>query len=199
MTIFDLLFLLLAFVFLSTLIAAAVAALRGRRARALTTLRTLGLCTIVYLAIVALVGFFSPQRILRVGDPWCFDDWCLSVERFSRTPVPPQVEYTVSLRLFSRARRVSQRARGAWLYLVDRQGHRYAPKPRSCRHPARCPTAARRLRYDGAYFQSSSGCRRSRPDKRPRGTVRFFPACSSSAMRPACSINARSYASSRIC
>jgi len=129
MTIFDLLFILLVFASVGVLLAAAVAAIRGRGGRALAILRRLGICAIVYLAMVAVVGWRSPQRVLRVGDPWCFDDWCLSVERVSRTPAGPEVAYTVSLRIFSEARRVSQRAKGAWIYLIDQHGNRYAPEP----------------------------------------------------------------------
>jgi hypothetical protein len=129
MTIFDLLFLLLVFLTLLSLITAAIMALSGHRVRALRILRRLGLSAIAYLAIVAVVGVLSPQRVLRVGDPWCFDDWCLSVEHVERVPAPPQTVYTVSLRIFSEARRVSQRARGAWIYLIDQRGNRYAPEP----------------------------------------------------------------------
>src|SRR5262249_23046755 len=35
----------------------------------------------------------------------------------------------VDLRISSRARRVTQRANGAWLFLFDASGHRYAPQP----------------------------------------------------------------------
>jgi hypothetical protein len=67
--------------------------------------------------------------VLNVGDPWCFDDWCLSVEKVSRTSAPPEISYAVSLRIFSRARRVSQRAKGAWIFVIDGRGNRYAPEP----------------------------------------------------------------------
>ncbi|HTT63946.1 MAG TPA: hypothetical protein VMG35_18975 [Bryobacteraceae bacterium] len=129
MTVFDLLFLLLVLASLGTFLAAAVAALLGRGARALATLRKWGLGALLYVAIVAAVGFFSPQKVLRPGDPWCFDDWCLTVERVTQAPAPPQAAYTVTLRIFSRARRVSQRAKGAWIYLIDRGGRRYPPEP----------------------------------------------------------------------
>lgn len=129
MTVFDLLFIFLVLASLVTWIAAAMAALSGRRARALGALRNWGAGTLVYLAAVAVVGLFSRQRIIRPGEPWCFDDWCLAVDRVTRAPSPPRVACTVSLRIFSRARRVSQRAKGAWIYVVDRQGHRYAPEP----------------------------------------------------------------------
>ncbi len=129
MTIFDLLFLALALATLVTLITAAVAAFRGKRSNALRILGRLAICALVYIGVVIAVALTAPQHLLHVGDPWCFDDWCLSVERVSRTPAPPQIAYTVSLHLFSRARRVSQRAKFAWIYLIDRNGHRYAPEP----------------------------------------------------------------------
>ncbi|HTQ54861.1 MAG TPA: hypothetical protein VMI94_10395 [Bryobacteraceae bacterium] len=129
MTLFDLLFLFLALVTLIILLAVLVTALRGRGAQALRMLRNLGIGAAVYLAVVAVVGLLSPQRVLQVGDPWCFDDWCLTVEKVSHAAAPPQVAYTVSLRIFSEAKRVSQRALGAWIYIVDREGNRYPPEP----------------------------------------------------------------------
>jgi hypothetical protein len=128
-TIFDLLFIAVFFASLATLTTAAVAAIRGRRVHALVIVRKFAICAIAYLAIVVVVALFSPQRVLRVGDPWCFDDWCLSVENVSRTPAPPLVSYSVSLRIFSQARRVSQRAKGAWIYVIDQRGNRYTPEP----------------------------------------------------------------------
>jgi hypothetical protein len=129
MTIFDLLFLALALAALITLVAALITALRGRGARALKILRNLGVSAVIYLAIVAVVGFSSPQRVLHIGDPWCFDDWCLTVESVRQAPAPPLIAYTVSLRLSSRARGISQRAKGAWIFIIDQQGHRYTPEP----------------------------------------------------------------------
>ena len=128
MTLFDLLFLLLVLVSLATLLTAAVKAIRGRRKSALSILRRFGICAAIYVAIVAVVGFFSAQRILEVGDAWCFDDWCLTVEKVGRTPAPPEIAYQVSLRIFSQARRVSQRANGAWIYLIDGRGRKYPPE-----------------------------------------------------------------------
>jgi hypothetical protein len=128
MTVFDLLFLALAVASFVTLIVALVMALRGRGNRALRILRNLALCAAAYLAIVAIVGWRSPQRVLNVGEPWCFDDWCLSVEKATNIPSPPLALYQVSLRIFSDAKRVSQRANGAWIYLIDGNGNRYSPE-----------------------------------------------------------------------
>lgn len=120
MTLFDLLFIAVVLASVVTLIAAAVT-------RSLRIVRGLAICAIAYLGVVAVVGLLSPRRVIDPGQPWCFDDWCLTVEGASRSAAPPLVAYHVSLRIFSRARRISQRAKGAWIYVIDRHGNRYAP------------------------------------------------------------------------
>jgi hypothetical protein len=62
-----------------------------------------------------------------VGEPDCFDDWCISLDKVERKPAQENVSYVVSLRLSSRARRVSQREKGVVVYLTDNRGHRYNP------------------------------------------------------------------------
>jgi hypothetical protein len=129
MTVFDLLFLGAVFASLVALVAAAAAFIRRRRARGISILRTLVVCVAGYLAVVVVAGYLSPQRVLKIGEPWCFDDWCLSVEGVSRTPAASAFDYKVTFRIFSRALRVAQRARGAWIYLIDDRGHQYASRP----------------------------------------------------------------------
>jgi hypothetical protein len=129
MTVFDLLFLAVVFASLASLVAAATAFLRRRRARGISILRKLFACATGYLLVVALVGFLSPQRIVNIGEPWCFDDWCLRVESVSRSPMLSAWDYKVTFRIFSRALGVAQRARGAWIYLIDDRGIRYASQP----------------------------------------------------------------------
>ncbi len=128
MTIFDLLFIVLFFTTLGTLIAAAVAALRGRRARALAILGRLALGAVAYIGIVYLATALSKQPVLRVSDPQCSDDWCIAVEGVKRTPKDAVTVYDVTLRIFSRAQRVTQREKLAKdVYLVDAHWKRYDP------------------------------------------------------------------------
>jgi len=129
MTVFDLLFLLAALASLVTLVAAAAFAVRGPRRRALKILRVYGICVLAYLIVGVVTAFLKPQRVIPTGLPWCFDDWCLTVEGVSQTPSQQGVSYRVELRIFSRAGRVAQRARGAWIYLIDDQGRLYSPDP----------------------------------------------------------------------
>lgn len=129
MSVFDLLFLLAFLASVVTLATTAISAARGRRAQSLKILRIYGICAAGYLLTAAAVAILKPQRVIPVGDPWCSDDWCLTVEKVVRTPAPPQVSYEVDLRISSQARRVTQRAKGAWIYLIDDRGHRYSPDP----------------------------------------------------------------------
>jgi len=126
-TIFDLIFLLAVLTSAVTLLLAAIAGIRGKRARFLRILRTWGIAALIYFTCAVSVAYFAPQRVIAIGDPWCFDDWCLTVEGVKSTAVEGAVSYRADLRLASQARRVSQRALGAWIYLIDDAGHRYAP------------------------------------------------------------------------
>jgi len=127
--IFDLLFIVVFCATLVTLFVAASSAIRGRGARARRLLCGYGICACVYLGIVVLVSLFGARRVLNLGDPRCFDDWCISVEHVSRKPAHAGISYIVTLQISSRARRVSQREIGIVVYLTDDRGRRYDPAP----------------------------------------------------------------------
>lgn len=128
MTLFELIFIVGALATLVSLVAAAARAITGRRAASLRILRRLGMSASVYLAVGLVVSLLGRQRVLSVAEPWCFDDWCLTVDHVTTSPAGASLDYDVGLRLSSRAGRVSQRASGAWIYLIDSHGSRYAPE-----------------------------------------------------------------------
>ncbi|MBZ5673121.1 MAG: hypothetical protein LAP61_02650 [Acidobacteriia bacterium] len=125
MTIFDLVFLASFLVSVVALIAAVYAAIRGYVPRAFTILGVWWACAIVYLGISVAVAYAAPQRVIPAGTPWCFDDWCLTVENAKRA----DTNYNVDLRISSEAKRVTQRANGAWIYLRDENDTHYNPTP----------------------------------------------------------------------
>jgi hypothetical protein len=129
MSTFDLLFILLFLTSLVTLAIAAVAAVRGRRPQAIRILRIYGICFAVYMSIVIVVALVTPRRVVHLGEDRCFDDWCVTVENAEHRPSPEGVAYTVTFQLSSRARRVNQRANGAYVYLTDSQGREFDPAP----------------------------------------------------------------------
>lgn len=122
---FDLVFLAAFLVSVITLVAAAYTAVRGRVSRAFSILRVWLLCAALYLGTSVAVAFLAPQRVIAVGDPWCFDDWCLTVKNGKRSGT----NYNVDLSISSRAKRVTQRANGAWIYVRDENDRHYEAVP----------------------------------------------------------------------
>lgn len=129
MTLADLLFAALFLVAIGTLIAAAVAALRGRRRRARTALTRLAAGVALYFAAVIIVSAATPQRYRAAADGECSDDWCISVQDARRTQAGPTVQYDVAFLLRSRALRVNQRERFVTVLLRDANGHLYPARP----------------------------------------------------------------------
>lgn len=130
MTVWDLLFIALALTAAGTLITSAVLAIRGRRQRALTALGKLAFAAVVYIGFVYAATALSKERVLRVGEPECSDDWCVQVDGIRRTPTNATTRLDIDLRIFSRARRVAQRELIAKdVYLVDSNWRRYDPMP----------------------------------------------------------------------
>lgn len=135
MTLFDLIFLLAALTTIVVILVSVVLLLIGRGRSALRLLRYYVIGLAAYVAIGFAVSFFTPQRVIAVGEPWCFDDWCLEVQNVAKTPEGTADVYRVQFQIFSRARRVSQRAKGAWIYLIDDHGRTYSPEPNDAAVP----------------------------------------------------------------
>ncbi|HLM99080.1 MAG TPA: hypothetical protein VK335_07350 [Bryobacteraceae bacterium] len=127
MSLFDLLFIALFLTAVFSLLAAGWFALRWQFGRARRILYRLIAGAAIYMAIVIAVSVVLPRRVLRVGDPLCFDDWCVAVTGVKPAPESGRTVYCVELRLSSRARRVSQRERNLAVYLTDDQGRRFDP------------------------------------------------------------------------
>ena len=135
MNIFDLLFVLSAVGTLGMVIAAAIALIRSRKRRALGILKIAASYVTAYCAVALVVDIGRPQHFLAVGEPWCFDDWCLQVAGYTHTSNGPDIRYATQLRIFSTARGISQRALGAWVYLIDANGRRFPPNDDSTAMP----------------------------------------------------------------
>jgi hypothetical protein len=76
-------------------------------------------------------AFTAPQRVLARGDTRRFDDWCIAVsdvsvtDHIQSTAAAPGKFVVLTLHVFSEARRISQAAPHASVYLLDVQGRRY--------------------------------------------------------------------------
>jgi hypothetical protein len=133
--IFELLFLLIALATIVAILTALVFAIRGQRQRALRILGVLAICLGVYFAVCCFSTMFTPRRELNIGEPQCFDDWCIQLDGVTRNPSGSKIHYQTVIRVFSTAKRVFQRENGVVPYLEDDRGHRYAAVPDSSATP----------------------------------------------------------------
>jgi hypothetical protein len=134
--IFELLFILILLSSLVALVTAAVQAVRGRPRKALRILGVLAASLAVYFTICCLFTALTPRRVLTIGTPQCFDDWCIELSGATKTAAGSTVTYQTSIHIFSRAQRVTQRENGVVLCLEDDRGIRYAELP----NPSDTPT-----------------------------------------------------------
>ena len=135
MTIFDLLFIAVFLATSLTVLVIVVTAIRGRGVQALHILKTLSIGLALYMAAVVVTSALLPRRLLNAGEPVCYDDWCIAVENVSKQASEKGVMYNATLRLSSRARRISQRENGIVVYLTDDHDNRYDPIPENAETP----------------------------------------------------------------
>jgi hypothetical protein len=104
--------------------------LGGRRTSAVKWLGIWALSALGYLAVSVMVSITRLVRLVEQGQDWCFDDWCIAVERVHERPSANDQEkiVTADLRIYNAARS-PEGARGFWAYLCDQDGRRYPPTP----------------------------------------------------------------------
>ena len=129
MNVVEPLFLLLALTTVVALCTAAVRAASGQFARAGRILQRVGAAALLYFAVVVIVSIVSPRRVFSVGEPQCFDDWCITVVNATPTAMATGTRYDVLLRLSNRAKRVPMGEAGTVVYLTDALGRRFDPQP----------------------------------------------------------------------
>jgi hypothetical protein len=127
MSLFDLLFLAVALASILTLLTIFGLAVTGLGNRAWKLLKIFLVCVVCYLVIAVASPIFVSRRVVVLGEPLCFDDWCIAIDHVTSSTSPPAVSYEVTYRIFSQARRIVQREKNLALYLVDSTGRRFDP------------------------------------------------------------------------
>lgn len=125
MTIFDLLFILIFLATVAALTTAVFQAIRGQSRKSLRILSVSALTLVVYFAICCAITLLTPRRVLNLREPQCFDDWCVSLENIIELREGSNAKHAITIRIFSRAKRISQRENGIAFYMEDDRGRRY--------------------------------------------------------------------------
>jgi hypothetical protein len=129
-TVFDLLFLVGALATIGTLIRVLYLRLRGRARASARLVGRLGIGAGFYCIALIVASLVQPTRVLALGAPNCFDDFCIAVESavWLKTidSVHSEGEFVlVSGRVVSRARGRRQRETDVRGVLIDSLGERH--------------------------------------------------------------------------
>jgi len=100
--------------------------LRARRPQAKRVLIRWGIAAGAYLGISISASAMRPERSIGIGERWCFDEWCVSVDRVTRQNAAGGTRYTLDLQTYNAGRR-AQRALYPWMLVRDDTGHQYQP------------------------------------------------------------------------
>lgn len=134
MTLFDLIFLGNFLASLVTLGRVCYLLVRGRREAARRTVLGLTVSIGAYTLVLVIVSLSSRQKVLAIGEPQCFDDWCIAVEAVTRQQSIGNTQangvfYVITARVSSRAKRRRQRETDVYAYLTDSRGRRFDVSP----------------------------------------------------------------------
>jgi hypothetical protein len=103
--------------------------LRGRLPQAGKLATRVAYCAAAYVAVSISVSAARPERSIGLGERWCFDDWCISVDRVSRQAAGADLIYTLDLQTYNAARR-PQAALYPWMFVRDAQDRHFGPDGR---------------------------------------------------------------------
>jgi hypothetical protein len=78
-----------------------------------------------YLGAILLASLFTPRIIVNIGDSYCYDTWCVGVQRVNATPEGQNIRYTADVRIFSDANSVPTSRPKDFLYARDEHGQRF--------------------------------------------------------------------------
>ena len=79
----------------------------------------------LYLLALVTVSVLSPQTIVKVGDSYCADIWCIGIDKVNATPRGQGIVYRLDVHIFSDANTVTTSAKGVSFFLIDEGGHRF--------------------------------------------------------------------------
>jgi hypothetical protein len=123
--------LLLLFAYLVTLITAigffvSVAMLVAGRFRTATKVAVASVAALAFYFLAdTTISWVSPQMVIKLGDSYCWDLWCMGIDKVNASRRGQEMVYKIDVRFFSDANTVKTGTDDASVYLVDDRGHRF--------------------------------------------------------------------------
>jgi hypothetical protein len=122
---------LLGFAYLVTIVTAiglviSVGILVARKFRTAAKVAAASLAALAFYFVVAtMIWWVSPERVIKLGDSYCWDLWCMGIDKVNATPRGQEIIYKIDVHFFSDANTVRTGTDDALVYLVDERGRRF--------------------------------------------------------------------------
>src|SRR5436305_7938567 len=134
MSIFDLLFLASLLAVVIVLVRVVYLAIRTRWRAVGKTAAWLLMFIAAYMLVLLGFSIAEPQKQVAIGEPQCFDDWCITAEQASRQDAIGTTRATgtfciATVRVSSRAKGRPQRETDVRVLLIDERGRRFDVSP----------------------------------------------------------------------
>jgi hypothetical protein len=100
--------------------------MRGRRMQARRVLTRSAFVAAGYVVVSLGASAVRPERSISLGERWCFDEWCVSVDGVTHHDASGGTVYTLDLQTYNAGRR-PQRALYPWMFLRDDNGRQFQP------------------------------------------------------------------------
>jgi len=124
----SLLFLLAYLVTLVTAIGLVIAVgiLIARKFRTAAKVAAASVTVLVFYFVAATtIWWVSPERVIKLGDSYCWDLWCMGIDKVNAIPRGQETIYKIDVHFFSDANTVKTGTDDALVYLVDDRGRRF--------------------------------------------------------------------------
>jgi hypothetical protein len=79
----------------------------------------------LYIAAASAIEWVWPQRVIKLGDSYCWDLWCMGIDKVNAIPRGQETVYKIDVHFFSDANTVKTGTDEAVLYLMDDRGGRF--------------------------------------------------------------------------
>jgi hypothetical protein len=80
---------------------------------------------LAYLSLAMLIQPLLPQQIIKSGNSYCWDLWCMGIDNVRSAPRGQGIEYTIDVHIFSDGRTTTTGLDETEVVLIDDQGRRF--------------------------------------------------------------------------
>jgi hypothetical protein len=80
---------------------------------------------VVWVVLANAISLLTPRTIVNVGETYCWDNLCLTIDGITRKVHPSETDYRLNIHIYSDANTLKINLKNIFPYLVDERGRRF--------------------------------------------------------------------------